>query len=99
MRLLACNDGESWGLSDTLCAWATVSSCGTKTFVMTARASQKNAMGAENLRIACATRSVLDGRSAWWVLIWTCPGSRPRREIAAAVSTRLTVRHETRTPQ
>ena len=51
MRLLACSDGESWGLSDTLCASATVSSCGTKTFVTTARPSQNSAISTENRRI------------------------------------------------
>ena len=52
MRLLACSDGASWGLSETLCSWATVSNCGTKTFVTTARPSQKNAISTENRRIA-----------------------------------------------
>jgi hypothetical protein len=47
MRLLACSDGASWGLSDTLCAWATVSNCGTKTFVTTARDSHYHTIGAE----------------------------------------------------
>src|ERR1700754_1605739 len=79
MRLLAWSDGASWGLSDTLCFSATVSNCGTKTFVTTARPSQKNAISTENRRIVCATRSVLDGRSARCVLIRTCLGSSCRR--------------------
>ena len=72
MRLLACSDGASWGLSDTLCAWATVSNCGTKTFVTTARPSQKNAISTENRRIKSGTEC----REMLWVLIRIYPGSR-----------------------
>ncbi len=71
MRLLACNDGESWGLSDTLCASATVSNCGTKTFVSTARLSQNSAIGTENRRIKSGT----EFREVSWRLIRIYPGS------------------------
>lgn len=54
--LAACNDGESCGLNDTLCASATVSNCGTKTLVTTARPSQNRAIGTENFRMRSGIR-------------------------------------------
>ena len=56
MRLIACSDGASGELSATLCSSPTTSSCGTRTFVSAATASQNSTIGTESQRIVCAMR-------------------------------------------
>ena len=71
--------GRIGELNATLCSSPTASSCGTSTFVRAATATQNSTIGTQSQRIHLATRSVVVGRSARWLLIRTCPGSRCRR--------------------